>query len=52
MTLYNVIVKNWKTGEVVSTYSGATAEQLAAMQQYHHEHAHSSLDLEATEVAE
>lgn len=50
MKTFNVVIKNWKTGEIVSTYNNITADQLAALEADHHTHAHAALDLEATEV--
>ncbi len=50
MKTFNVVIKNWKTGEVVSIYKGVTAEQLERIECLHHAHAQAAHDLEFTEV--
>jgi hypothetical protein len=50
MKSFNVVIKNWKTGEVVSTYANVTAEQLAAIEADHPRWGHAALDLEYTEA--
>lgn len=50
MKTFNVVIKNWKTGEVVSTYNNVTVDQLAAIEADHHRWAHAALDLEYTEA--
>jgi hypothetical protein len=50
MTTYHVIIKNWKTGQIVSEYHGASAEELAKIEANHHAHGHPFCDVEATEI--
>jgi hypothetical protein len=50
MTTYHVIIKNWKTGQIVSEYHGASAEELAKIEADHHAHGHPFCDVEATEI--
>lgn len=50
MKTYNVVIKNWKTGQLVSTYSNVNAEELSRIEAGHHAHANAALDLEYTEA--
>jgi hypothetical protein len=50
MTSYRVIIKNWKTGEIMRECYGVSAEELAKMEAYHHAHGHPFCDVEATEI--
>lgn len=50
MIKYNVVIKNWKTGVIVSTYSNVTADELAHLEAEHHAHAQAAWDLEATKA--
>jgi hypothetical protein len=50
MTKFNVVIKNWKTGEVVSTYSNVDADEVARIEADNHAHAPASWDVEVTKI--
>lgn len=50
MKTFNVVEKNWKTGEVVATHNGVSAEEAAKLEAHNHAHSHGALDIEVTEV--
>lgn len=52
MTKYNVVIKNWKTGEIISTYNNVTAEELVEIEANHQAYAQAAWDLEFEEVDE
>lgn len=50
MTRYHVIIKNWRTGEVMSEGNGVSSEELAKIEADHHANGHPFCDVEATEI--
>ena len=47
---YHVIIKNWRTGQIMQTFEGVTAEDLEKMELRQHAHGHPDHDVEATEI--
>lgn len=47
---FNVVIKNWKTGEVIRTYSNVSPEDLRYIKAEHHQFAPPSWDLEFAKV--
>lgn len=50
MRKFNVVVKNWRTGEVVSTYTNIDKVALAAIEVDWYANAPASWDLDITEI--
>lgn len=49
-TKYLVIIKNWKTGQIMQTFEGVTAEDLEKIEIRHHKQGNPDCDVEATEI--
>ncbi len=49
-TKYRVIIKNWKTGQIMQTFEGVTAEDLTKIEVRQFAHGHPDHDVEATEI--
>lgn len=50
MKTFDVVIKNWRTGEVMVSYAGVTHDELKQLEASHHQYAPSAWDLEFTEA--
>ena len=50
MSRFNVVVKNWKTGEVKATYLRVTETELVQLETEHHAYAPADWDMEVAKV--